>query len=792
MTSFLHDLRLSGRQMRAAPAAACAAILTLALGIGANAAILNVAWPVLVSPLPFPHEEQLVVAMLRVERGGAPRANPLSPGDYVDLRRARSFASVAAFSLDAGEQTLTGHGEPQQLTVGNVTSGFFEVLGLAPLAGRAFTEDDDRSGARPVVLHEQAWRRYFGGDQAVVGATIRLGGASWEVIGVVPAAASLGTVEVDAWTLLPIDEVTARQIRSYGLALLGRMRPGVSLDTANVELAAIMRQAAEEYPATNEGISARAESFRERLTGPVRPVLLLLVGGALAVLLITGINLGGLQVARNLARHSELTVRQALGAGRERLVRQLTTDTLVLATAGGLVGLVAAMLTLSALSQVAPAVGSYDVSSTLTRPVVLVTLGLAWLTGLLVGALPAWSATRPRPLAQQSRGGTASRAARRTRSAILASQVALSVVLLVAAMLAGGSLARVLDIDPGFELEEGLIADVQTTLSPGQRFPFFDDLVTRVAALPGVERACAMSDVPLDTSGGWMTWVPAGRTDQDRIQAVPLSITEGCFDTLRVRRTLGRSFTRVEGEPVAIVSESVARTLWPDESAIDQRMHIGLVSGPLVRVIGVTADLRTGTLEAQGLGQVWLPASSAWPPPQRLVLRTAGPAAPLIPSVRAVLAELDPDLALANVRTMQDIVGRATGSRRFVLVLLAGFAGIAIVLCAVGVYGTLAHLVGQRTREIGIRVALGAGRGAITSALVRQTSASVAIGIGAGLAGAWALSSVLATLLFELSATDVRVYTVVAAFVATVAGIAALPSIRRALAVDPAVTLQSD
>jgi hypothetical protein len=351
----------------------------------------------------------------------------------------------------------------------------------------------------------------------------------------------------------------------------------------------------------------------------------------------------------------------------------------------------------------------------------------------------------------------------------------------------------VLDVDPGFSMEGGLVADVQPPSGGGSAFTFFDRLVTEGAGLPGVTHACAMSDVPLDASGTWMTWVPEGKTDAARHQAVPLGVTEGCFDALQVPLLEGRAFGRIEPEPVAIVSRTVARALWPDRaSPVDERVHIGLASGPLVRVVGVAGDIRTGSLESVGLGQVWLPASRGWPSPDRLILRTHGDPGQLAASLRALLGGIDRNLALANVRTMQDIVLRATASRRFVLLLLGCFAGIAVTLCVVGIYGVLSHTVGQRTREIGIRVALGARAPQVARAIASQVSIGVGAGIVAGLAGAWALSSSLAALLFEMSATDGRVYGLVAGFVLLLAVLASLPPVARAAGVDPVRALRQD
>jgi predicted permease len=369
----------------------------------------------------------------------------------------------------------------------------------------------------------------------------------------------------------------------------------------------------------------------------------------------------------------------------------------------------------------------------------------------------------------------------------------MTVVLLISAMLIAASLIRVLRVDPGFEIDRGLIADLRPAGSTGQQIAFFDQLLERVEALPGVERACAINNVPLDNAGASMTFVAEGQTDADRRSALPMGASDGCFDALRIDLLRGRPFQRTETESVTIVTESMAKALWPDGSdPVGKRIHIGLVSGPLFRVVGVVGDIRATSLEAVSGRQVWMSASRGWPIPQRVIVRTAVEPRSLARPLREVVAALNPDLALANVRTMGDIVGEATASRRFVLALLGGFASIALVLCVVGLYGVLSYQVGRRSREIGIRVALGARRGHVVRTITAQTMISVVLGIAAGAIGARALSPIIASQLFEMSATDVRVYACVAGFVIVLAALACWSPIRRVLAIDPVAVLRSE
>jgi predicted permease len=802
MSAWIRDLGFALRLVRRTPLVSAAVVLTFALGIGANVAIFSVAWPALGAPLAFPAEERLAFILLSIERNGGARPNQISPGDYFDLLESRSFDSLAGFNMFVSQRNYAPpSGDPTQIRIATVTEDFFKVLAVPPIAGRPLTPADFTPEARPLVLNEAYWRDHFNADPGVIGSTLSIDGAPWTVVGVMPKATTVGTVDADAWSTQPIDRATARQMRSYFLAMIGRLKPGVSIDAANAELAALMRVVAERYPVSNKVPStgapflARAESFRERLTGPVRPTFLLLLGGAGLVLIVAGINICGLQIARHLARRQELSVRRALGAARSALVRQLTIECLVLAVAGGLAGLVVASLTLGALARYAPSVSWYEVSPRLTTPVVLFTIGLTFAAGLVMGLVPAIMASATRKVTlEASRGGTAVRRTTRLRTTIIGAQVATTMVLLIAATLTAMSLGRVLRVNPGFEIDRGLIADVRMTngdQSDGIRF--FDELVARAGALPGVERACAINNIPLDNAGGGMTFVAEGKTDADMEGALPMGVSDGCFETLRIPVVRGRGFQRVESDSVAIVNESMAKALWPDGAdPVGKRVHLGLVSGPLFTVVGVVKDIRASALESGFVRQVWMSASRGWPMPQRLMLRTTVPPDTLARPLRNLLREMRPDLALANVRTMQDIVGQATASRRFVLSLLGGFAAIALALCAIGIYGLLAYQVGQRTREIGIRLALGAKRAHITRTILAPVLAGVAGGLAIGWIGARLLARLIATQLYQMSATDSRVYLGVTGFVLAVALASCWAPMRRAARVDPVIALRSE
>jgi predicted permease len=803
------DVGYALRLMRRAPLVSIASVLTFALGIGANVAIFSVGKPVLFDPLPFPDEDGLAAIWLTypTSSGGVAR-NTVSAGDFDAMRAAPAFERVEAFTRFTAERNLPGFEEPRQIAVGSVTGGFFTALRVQAVAGRPLIPADAGSGASVIVLSESLWSSFYGRDPSIAGRSIPLDGQPYEVVGVVPDWVGIGTRPADAWTPLRLDEQIRTRLRAYFLGVIGRLRPGETLDTANEQLAGIMARLAVEYPESNGNpvLSAEAASFREELTGPVRPTFLVLIGGAAVVLIIATINLAGLQLVRQTGRTQEFAVRQAIGASRGRLAGLVLVDSVVQAAVGGAAGLLCAGLTLRLLRPLAPADTWYEIPASPAFPVLVFAAGLSLTAGVLVGLLPAVRAAAGSiATAVRSRLTIADRSTRRGRTILVAAQVALTLALLTVASLVAASLVRVLRVDPGFTTTGLLVANF--TL-PGAKYDtatdrsrFYDDLVDRLNGLPGVAGACVANDVPLDSDQGGMTWVADGDPDGRMVGSTPKVVSPGCFEALGVPLLAGRLFEGRGDAQEVIVSRAMARSLWPDEpdgfNPVGRQIHMGTPNGWLMTIVGVAGDIRNSSLESAYLRQVWLPHSLGLWPPKRVIVRAAQAtpdarlaAASLAPGLRRVMAELDAGVALADVRTIDQIVSSATSSRRFVLFLLGGFGVVALLLSGVGIYGVLAHVVAQRTPEIGMRMALGATAANIARLVAGRLAGALLAGVVAGSAGAFAASSYVATLLFDTSATDARVYAGVAVFVGLTAAAAAWSPVRRAVRVDPVDALK--
>jgi predicted permease len=795
MQAMLRDVIVAVRRIRTRPVVSVAAIVTLALGIGANVAIFSVAWPVLVAPLPFPDEDRLMLVSLTYQRGDGRARNYASVGDYNDIRTAASFASMAAFNKYTQQLNLTGRGEPEPLEVGAVTAEFFQTLGVRPLVGRLLQGQDAQSSGRLLVLSERTWRERFDADPAIGGTVLRLDGEAYEVIGVAPASAGLGTVDPEAWMQQGIDP-TSRQRGSYFLGVVGRLRSDTSIQVANQQLAGIMQRAALEFPQFNRMLSADAEAFRDLTTAPVRSTMVLLLMSAGMVLVVALVNLIGLQMARHLERLKELSVRRALGASAWQVARQLLMENVVLAWLGGLVGAAVAVITLRMLESIAPTFGWHHLAPVSRLTVITFGVGLTLVAGLFVGALPAWRAGFASGHGDlQTRSVTAGRWGTRLRSVVIGAQVAATAVLLIVAALITQSQMAVLAVDPGFDFDHAVAADVNVPRDRYATIPqltqFFDRLNERVRAIPGVVQSCLTNEVPLDRGPGNMTYVVEGETRL--VSALPTTITEECPALLRVPLVRGRWFTPADTTPSVVVSAAMAAALWPDRrEPIGQRIHLGLPSGVLLTVVGVAGDLRVDTLEGPPSPVVWMPQAIGYFPPKHLLVRFAGGASGDPAPLRTALKDVDPDVALGRVRSLDDIVAHATSPRRFALFLLSAFAVTAVVLCAVGIYSLLAHLVGQRTQEIGIRVALGARPGTVARLVVMQMMVAVTVGVCAGVWGARAMSAPVSTLLFGVTATEPRVYVAVVAGVVVMAALAAWLPTRRALRIEPVIALRSE
>jgi putative ABC transport system permease protein len=803
MDTLLHDLRYALRTLRRNPGFTLTAVLTLGIGIGANTAIFTTVNAVLFRPLPFEVPDRLVMVWSQHPQIGHESA---SLPDFLDWRaQSRSFASLSAFANT--RYTLTGAGEPEVLRGAIATADFFRTLGVAPLRGRGFaTGEDTRAAARVAVVGEGLWRRRFGGDPALVGRTIQLNGRGYTVVGVAPASARIER-PVDVWTPLVADTTMGR--RDDFLQVIGRLRPGATAAGAREELATVARRLAERYPETNTGWSVDVAPLRDAMVGPVRTALFLFMAAVGLVLLIAAANVANLLLARAAAREHEVVIRTALGASRRRLMRQLLTESVLLALLGGGLGLLLAVWGVQALS----ALGS----ETLPRAqemgvdgrVLAFALALSVATGLLFGLAPAVHLAGGRAAAgghPGSRTIAGGGALGDLRGMLVLGEVALAFVLLIGAGLLVRSFDRLLQVDPGFRTEGLFTARL---LLPRIKYPdeskqaaLLEALTSRIALVPSVRAAAVVSAAPLGDSPPYVTFSIEGRPEvpPEIIQEVELfSASPSYFTTLGIPLLGGRRFDasdRSGSPPVAIINRTAALRYFGSRSPLGARLTLDDPDDSTAHwltIVGVVGDIHHAGLEEPPYPQVYQPVAQA---PRRwmvLVARTdaADPLA-FAPAVRRIVAGLDPDLALTEVSTMAQRIAGITARPRVSALVLGGFAAVALLLAAIGIYGVVSYGVLQRTRELGIRMALGAEEGTVLAMVVRQGMAPVVAGIGIGLAGAWAAARLLRSLLFQVGTGDPTTFVAVTLCLGVSALLACYFPARRAAKADPVTALRAE
>ena len=800
-----NDLRYALRALRRTPGFTAVVVLTLALGIGANSVMFSVINAVLLRPLPYQDPAGLVAVFEGREGSGAEGRTPAAAGNYRDwLERNRVFSGMALYRTRGFN--LTGAGEPERIEVAMATASLFPVLGVAPAVGRAYGAEEDRAGGgRTAVISHQLWQRRFGGDPAVVGRAITVGGHTYTVGGVMPASFKFPARDVEAWLPLALNEESWAWRGSHNYEVVARLKPGVTIERANAEMRAVAARVAAENPDVQREWTASVYSLSGELAGGARPVLLVLAGAVGFVLLIACANVANLYLARAAGRSKEIAIRTAIGAGARHVVRQLLVESLVLAALGGAAGLLLAVWGARLVNVVRPDGLPRAEEVAVDGKVLLFTAGLSLLTGLLFGLLPALQAARAdlaEVMKQGAKGTSAGPGRARTRDALLVAEVAFSLVLLVGAGLMLKSFARLSDVNPGFTADRlltGRVALPPTKYdSVAKKVAFADALLQRVRALPGVRSAAVVSSVPLSGQNAqWGYWVE-GRppaTPSDVPVAVARSATADYFRTMEIALRRGRLFDdRAGGVREAVVNEALVRAHFPGEDPVGRVVHPGSPEADPVTIVGVVADSKHGALDEAAPPQMFLANShgAAGYGAFSVVLRVAGDPASLAGALRREVRALDPDLPVADLLTMDEVIAAGTSRQRLSSGLLAGFAGLALVLAAVGIYGVIAYASAQRAREFGVRIALGAADGDVLrdvlGGALRRTTLGVVLGVGASLA----LTRVLQSQLYEVSATDPAVLAGISALLTLVAVVASYIPARRATRVDPITALRAE
>ncbi|MEO8025178.1 MAG: ABC transporter permease [Bryobacteraceae bacterium] len=802
MQTLLADLRFGFRFFRRNPSFTLIAILALALGIGANTALFSVVDAVLLRPLPYGEPDRLVILWENSKLEGIERNTP-APANYLDWKKQNQVFEDVACS-QGHSANLTGDGTPEGLIGRRVTPNLFPVLKANAAMGRTFTEDDDRSTERIVVISDGLWQRRFGADRSIVGKQIQMDGQQTTIIGVMPRGFFYPTSRIDYWIPYRMTAQEAARRTSHYLQVAARLKPGVTVEKAQAEMTTIAQRLAAEYPNSNRHVGATVVPALEQVTGSAGTALWILLAAAGFVLLIACANVANLLLAKAVGRQREVAVRQALGAGRGRLIRQMITESLLLSLVGGGLGVALAAVSLTAVRQLVPATMTNSAAVAIDPRVMLFALGLSVFTGILFGAGPALWIGRGDlhdVLKQGGRGGVGGRGV--FRDVLVVAEVALAIVLLVGAGLMIRTLQSLYSLDIGFR-PSGLLT--MTTRLPrvkyaegDKRIQFYDAVLDKVRVLPGVQSAAYISDLPFTTNGNSSSVSIEGMTlGPDKASDALYRIsTPGYLETLGVRLLEGRFYTahdNAQAVPVVVVNETFKKQFFANQSPLGKRIQTD-TTDVWRTVVGVVGEIRErGFVPALKPG-VYLPVvqnKEGWAIPAELVVRTATPPLALAPAVRDAIWSVDRDQPISLIRSMDEIIDTNVADRRQQMAMLGSFAALALVLASLGIYGVLAYAVSQRTREIGVRMALGAH----ASDVIRMVAASglklVLLGLAVGAAAALALSRLMTKILYGVEANDPATYALVAVTLLVVALLACAIPARRAASVDPMVALRDE
>ncbi|HET9373050.1 MAG TPA: ABC transporter permease [Vicinamibacterales bacterium] len=793
------DIRHAIRQLFKTPAFTLVAVLTLALGIGATTAIFSVVNGVLLRPLPFSMPDQLVRVHEVVPQYGT---FSVAPANFLDWRQQQTvFSRIAAYS--SASATFTDGETAERIPGAQVSWDLIELLGVGPARGAGFTAAQDAPGAnRVLVISHGLWQRRFGGDPGVVGRTVTVNGQPMTILGVMPEGFYFPSRAAEFWQPIAINPANPTR-GGHFLGVVARMKPDVALEQARAEMKAIAERLAVQYPESSANESAEVVLLHEQIVGAIRPALITLLGAVAVVVLIACANVANLLLVRASVRDKEVAIRAALGAGRGRIVLQMLAESVVLSVTGGLLGLLLAYLAITPIQALGAGSIPRVADIAIEGRVLAFALAASVLTGLLFGVVPAWHAARSglgAILKDSSRSSTAA-SGQWIRNGLLVGEVALSIVLLVGAALLLRSFARLTSVDPGFRPENVLA--FQVSLPPAtynenpKRIAFFDSLLERLTSTPGIAAAGMVQTIPIRGSYVLSVGVqgrPPAKPGEEA-SANHRVVTPDYFKTLGIPLQRGRTFTPQDsdtGKPVAVVDEAFVKRHFPNEDPIGHGLNIGNGTNVPYEIVGVVGNVHHGGLDAVPAPSMYVPYkqdvfSTMW-----VVARTPGDPTLLTGPVRQTLRQLDPALPAYSITPLATVVSDSVAQRRFSMLLLALFALIALFLAAVGLYGVVAYTVSQRTREIGLRMAIGAAPGQVLRMVIGGGMKLALVGVILGLAGAVALARLVETLLFDVASIDPMSYAGTAALLLVVAMLACYFPARRAMRVDPLIALQSE
>ncbi|HET7622584.1 MAG TPA: ABC transporter permease [Gemmatimonadaceae bacterium] len=813
MDTLLQDIRYAVRKLLRAPGFALVAIATLALAIGATTAVFSIVDGVLLQPLPF-RDASRILSVSSTDKSGKPVY--MSALDYIDYRDgSRSFESMAQYARRSVNLT-GGSVEPLRLAEARVGASFFQVLGVRAQLGRFFTAQEDSPGAPKVaVISDALWRSRFGADPGAVGQSISLDDAQYTVVGVAEPSVRFPE-HPDVWVPYVFQpyEIDPQSRGSHSLYAIARVKPGISVASAGVELSGIAKNLEAKFPDSNTGFGAAVIPLRDRIVGDVRPALVAMLGAVGLVLLIACANVANLLLVRAAARESEMAVRTALGAGRGRIVRQLVTESVLLAAAGAALGVVLASWAVSAVVAFGPRGLPRLDEISIDGRVLIFAAGVALLTGVLFGLAPAVQAARANTGESLRDGprGSSRGGAQRTRDALVVVEMALAVVLLIGAGLLMRSFIRLVNVDPGFRSEQ--LVTFNLTL-PDTKYPFdrhrlafSTELRERLRELPGTKDVAVSYGRPLERMGVITAFEVEGRpasTPENRSVSGLQPASAEYFSTLGIPLVRGRLYTasddRREAPPVVLINEALARRYFATEDPIGRRITLGMshdTAGPGTpdaargEIVGVVGDVKQGGLDSDVRPMVYVPFAHAPFDDMTVLVRSTADPRLVEAEIRSRVRELDAELPIFGLATMEQVVSDSVSQPRFYLFLLGGFAAVALLLAALGVYGVISYAVSQRTRELGIRIALGASEQRVVRLVLSAGFVLALTGVAAGLVAALYFTRLLRTLLFGIPSTDPLTFAIVALLLIAVAALAALIPARRAASVNPVIAMRAE